>query len=232
MFKPTLNKKGFECTTVDPTAKLFIKDAINQGDSWSLEIGAGFGTDTKAIIDNNIKLYCNDLDSRHLDVIKKFSGDYKNIQFLPGNFLDLKFNENTLYSIYSSRVIHFLTPKELEKAFKLFYQWLRPNGKLFITAETPYLGNWKSFIPEFEKRKKNGAKYPGFIDNPTAFENSEFAANLPPVVHWFDKETLRKIAEDNKFIVDNIMYIDRKSDFPEALLLDGRESVSAVLIKA
>ena len=231
LFIQTLNCKGFECKNVNPLVEECIKDAVNQNKLWSLEIGAGFGTNASVIVSAGVKLYCNDLEKKHLDHIKKSLGGVNNIHYLSDDFLALQFEEKSLHSIFSSRVIHFLTPPELEKAFQLFHKWLKPNGKLFLSVETPFLGNWKKFIPEFEKRKKERDNYPGFISDPKKWEDSGFASALPPCVHWFDKESLTDVATRNDFSPLTLSYINRKNDFPEALLHNGNESINGVFIK-
>jgi hypothetical protein len=108
---------------------------------------------------------------------------------------------------------------------------LKPGGKLFLVCETPYLKNWQRFIPEFNKRVSQGIKWPGEITNPAEYESSGRAAMLPKFVHWITKEVLEKSLQQNNFEVEYLSYIDRRSQFPEDLLLDGRESIGAVAVK-
>ncbi len=230
-FKKTLNNTGFARLTVDPMVSEFVTDAKSQNDYWSLEIGAGVGTDTSAIINSGAKLYCNDLDANHMQIIREKLDNHPHLKLLVGDFLSLQFEHNSLHSIYASRVLHFLTPAEIKQAFILFHHWLKKDGKLFVTMETPFLKNWQKFIPEFEKRKQDNIDFPGFINNPRDFESSGFSEDLPTVVHWFDVDTLSKISTQHGFIIDRVHYVDRKNDFPQQLLLDGRESVAGIFIK-
>ena len=106
--------------------------------------------------------------------------------------------------------------------------WLKPGGKLFITAETPYLSNWIKFIPVFEQKKRDGCPHPGLIENPLRYESTGLIKNLPEYKHKFDVDTLSKVLCDAGFDIEKASFIDRKVTFPERILLDGRESVGAV----
>ncbi|HMT02473.1 MAG TPA: hypothetical protein PKD00_04075 [Burkholderiales bacterium] len=102
---------------------------------------------------------------------------------------------------------------------------------LDIVCETPYLRNWQKFIPEYEHRVIQGWNWPGEINNPADFESSGRASTLPKFVHWLTKDILDQILIKTKFTIEKSSYIDRIGQFPNDLLLDGRESVGAIARK-
>jgi len=225
-FIPTLNKQGFATTTLDHFSEMFA--SFEKGEF--LEIGAAFGLTTLAALKGGASVTANDIDVRHLKHIEKEAKEKGliNLTTSLGAFPDgIKFPEGYFQKILISRVLHFFTGEEIERAIKVAYNWLRPGGKLFIVCETPFLNNWSSFLPEYEKRKKDGVKYPGEIDNPKYWEKSR-TDNLPDFVHWLDKDILERIFINNGFENLDSSYINRKGQFPSDLLLDGRESVGIV----
>ena len=43
------------------------------------------------------------------------------------------------------------------------YRALLPGGRVYVVAITPYVKRYKSFIPEYHKRLKQGMEYPGYV---------------------------------------------------------------------
>ncbi|MDF1797225.1 MAG: hypothetical protein P1U63_11885 [Coxiellaceae bacterium] len=130
-----------------------------------------------------------------------------------------------------SRVLHFFDGESIEVILKKIRNWLVQGGELFIIVETPFLGNWTKFIPIYNNNKKNNAKWPGYAEVTTVFEDSGRASNLPEFMHFFDIDTMARVLSDCGFSVERISYIDRATTFPEDLLLDGRESLGVIAKK-
>ena len=42
------------------------------------------------------------------------------------------------------------------------YSWLKPGGRLYLVADTPY-GIWRKLIPIFEQKKEKGERWPGLM---------------------------------------------------------------------
>ena len=119
----------------------------------------------------------------------------------------------------------------MEKAFEVFSNILDNDGKLFITVETPFLGNWKSFLAEYQERLNKNHLYPGYISDTQEFETKGYQKNLPNEVHWLNKLDFEHLAKKFHFEIEYMEYINRKGYFPDDLLLDGRESLGVVLRK-
>src|SRR5262245_39091772 len=69
-FIPTLNRMGYMTSTLDPVSLSFIKFAAEL-DFQVLEIGAAYGVATIPDLQKGAKMIANDLDERHLQVLKK-----------------------------------------------------------------------------------------------------------------------------------------------------------------
>ncbi|RLV58250.1 class I SAM-dependent methyltransferase [Parashewanella curva] len=226
LFVPTLNKQGYAAPNLDPFSIKFTQFAEGQ----FLEIGAAFGYATLEALKNGASVTANDMDARHLDELeaKAESIGFTKLETITGEFPNqLDFEEKQFSKILISRVLHFFTGEDIQAALTHAYNWLKPGGELYVVCETTYLTNWLSFIPEYEKRKANGVAFPGEIDDPKHWEKS-WSDNLPEFVHWLDIEPLRQLFEQAGFEVVELDYINRAGQFPESLLLDGRESVGII----
>ena len=69
--------------------------------------------------------------------------------------------------------------------------------------------------------------YPGEIDNPSHWENT-YSHNFSQFIHFLDKDVLSRLFEEAGLEVIEVEYINRSGQFPEDLLLDGRESVGII----
>lgn len=238
---------GFTTTPCDPVSQKFIEhaDQIGAKGGAVLEVGAAFGTASLQALAKGTTTFCNDIDPANLAVLRnrnfkicdshEFSvtGDNSKLVLVPGacphELAGLP--KDYFDAILICRVLHFLSGEEIEKSLEQFFAMLKPGAKLFIVCETPFLKNWQQFMPEFEKRLIEGVRWPGEITNSAEYESSGRAASLPKFVHWITKEIIEKSLKEKKFEVEYLSYIDRHGQFPEDLLLDGRESIGAIATK-
>lgn len=231
-FVKTLNSQGYMTVSLDSYSKKFIENVGSlDADKNVLEIGAAYGVATLQGLNFSARYFANDLDSNHLKHIEIESKFNKKLELVPGEFpYDLDFPNNYFDAALICRVLHFFTGKEIESALKCLFNWMSTGGCLYIIGETPYLNNWSSFIPDFQSRKESGEDYPGEIFEPKKYENNR-TSSLPPFVHWFDVDTISKAVKRAGFSVVECDYIDREGQFPDDLLLDGRESVGIIARK-
>lgn len=234
---------GYTTIPCDAVSQKFIEYASNG--KTLLEIGAAFGAASLQSLANGATVFCNDIESNNLAVVRNryqkkindqlysVTGDDNKLILVPGAFPDeLKgLPENFFDSILICRVLHFLTGSKIEQGLQQLFTQLKPRGKLFVVCETPFLKNWQRFIPEYKKRIKANVKWPGEITDPANFESSGRITSLPKFVHWISKEMLERSLTQSKFEIEHLSYIDRYGQFPDDLLLDGRESIGAIAIK-
>ncbi len=170
------------------------------------------------------------MDERHLVELEETAKErgFTKLKTIAAKFPSgLNFAANSFRKILICRVLHFFKGKDIKSSLKEVYDWLEPGGELYVVCETTYLTNWRTFIPEYEKRKAEGEAYLGEITDPKNWENT-WSDNLPEFVHWLDTEILTRLFEEAGFDVVEVGYINRAGQFPESLLLNGRESVGII----
>lgn len=232
-YEPTKNQYGFMLTQIDTLGYKFLENLKkNQTRTESIDIGSAFGLLPLKAYKENTPVIVNDLSEEHLNIFKKRAEKkgLQNIKTLAGNFFNLDVRDNSIYSIHISRVLHFYPGPEIIRALNIFYKWLIPGGKLFLINETPYFGTCKDFIPTFLKRKKDGNTWPGELRDLDFFEKTK-RPFVDHFVHLMDKDELKKCINHTNFETVETDYVNREGYFPKEALLDGRESLFAILQK-
>ncbi|KTD64427.1 class I SAM-dependent methyltransferase [Legionella spiritensis] len=237
---------GFTTTPCDPVSQQFIKHAAlsAQHGGKVLEIGAAFGAATLEAIAKGATVFCNDIDSENLAVVRQrfleataesgdsLTGDSSKLVLVPGELPNelIGLPEKHFDAILICRVLHFFSGSKIEESLALLAKLLAPKGKIYIVCETPFLRNWQRFIPEFNRRVEDNEEWPGEITEPAKYESSGRASSLPKFVHWITKDVLDRSLVKAGFSVEHSDYINRSGQFPEDLLLPeyGKESIGAI----
>lgn len=231
LFIPTLNKTGYMATHLDMISRAFVNHAA-QCNEWVLDVGAAYGITTLAALSAGAHIVCNDIEPKHLDVVKfNVPKKYQEKLILaPGHFPnDPIFKNNFFDAILLCRLLHIFTGEEIENTIKKSYEFLKPGGKLFIVADTPYLQNIAAFLPEYQKRKQLKEKWPGLIEDVQQYVSSG-VEHFPPFINLLDDEILSRTLNENNFKIERLEYLNRQ-DYPEDRQLDGRECVGAIAVK-
>lgn len=230
-FVKTLNNMGYMTSTLDPYSEEFVRFAP-QAPGPALDIGAAYGVATLAALKAGARVCANDLDPRHLEILfaRTPYEQRGRLELKCGSFPDgIEFTTSSLGAVLIARVLHFFDGPAIERSARKLFEWLAAGGKAFIVSETPYLKNFQSFIPIYEKRKRSGDPWPGFVADVMAIA-PERGKSLPPRIHFLDPDVLRRIFSQAGFAIEKVGTMPRP-DFPEDLRLDGRESVGLIVRK-
>lgn len=230
-FVPTLNGMGYMTVTCDRFMREFISFAASCPHP-VLDIGAAYGVATSAALEAGATVIANDLDERHLVLMRNALDPRLSSRLItiPGNFpRELRFAPNSLGAILVARVLHFFDGDLLTESVQKAHEWLAPGGRIFVTAETPYLRNLHRFTPVYEERKKAGSQWPGFLDDVPSIVPKR-AANLPKTMHFLDTDVLTRVFSESGFRIEEATMFARP-EFPEDIQLDGRESVGLIASK-
>ena len=232
---PTLNKMGYSNPIIDqPYSQTFIDHLKQSSQPHILEIGSGYGTTATLALSAGASVVANDLDINHLEILKKNTHE----DFLPhltlnvGKFPQkLTFPSNHFDAILMSQVLHFLTSKEIEQGLPLLKDWLKPGGKVFITAISPYIGVLKRFLLVYLERKKQGSLWPGQIQNLQAYCTHPCRDFNPNFIHVFDPDILRYHLTQAGFKVEKTDYYSTQQNVDDEFKQDGREYVGIIASK-
>jgi SAM-dependent methyltransferase len=230
-FIPTLNKQGYMLSTLDAYTQAFVDYAATCKKP-VVDIGAAYGITSVPALKTGAKVIAVDTDQRHLDILRSQVPVklHKNLTALCAEFPEqLSFAPASIGAFLVSRVVHFFVPERLELAIRKMEDWLAPEGKVFLTAETSYLKNWETFIPVYEKRKAAGDKWPGFVEDVMHYA-PERGKLLPPTMLHLDPDVLRRVFAEVGFIIEICDFLPRP-EFPDDMRRDGRESVGIIARK-
>ncbi|GAU92337.1 hypothetical protein RvY_04431 [Ramazzottius varieornatus] len=141
---------------------------------------------------------------------------------MPGNALELegKIPAGSLAGIFAASWLNFLHPEEVTRAFKVFFNLMKPGGKLCVLTASCYSDLMETAQDIVEERKKAGMAWPGLWTKD--LYQGPFAHHLPDFMHCLDPDVLEREARAAGFTVDKSGYFDFGSVF-EALKVDGRE---------
>ena len=113
---------------------------------------------------------------------------------------------------------------------------LKPGGRFYVIAITPYVKRYQSFIPLYKQRLLLKHRYPGHLKNLRAFANPE--VTTPSQMNriedgsflFFDAQFMYRIISENGFILQKCheFSLNHTSDTWQ---LDGRELVGAIAQK-
>lgn len=238
---PTLNKKGAISPTLDYATLSFLDFAKNKR---VLEIGGAYGNVMLEALrrDSSTVYHLNDLDERHLGIAafrlqekidqRQICNDgLGNVQFIYGDITQSSWKVDQPYdAVLMTNVMRFLNPTQIEHALKNLFDSLASGGRIFISATTPYVNRYKAFIPEYQRRIKEGHQYPGFVKNISQYDSKESISlnqlNSTPDGHFMflDDVILTKLCKDAGFKIIECTFkpLSYSSEMWE---LDGRETV-------
>ena len=230
---PTLNGTGFMFEVRDHYADEWIARAAGIADP-VLEIGCAYGVATIPALAAGARVVACDMEPRHLEILESrvTPAQRARLTCVTGALPDIEFEPAQFGAILCSRVLHFLSGEAIDIAVAKMAAWLKPGGRLYVVADTPY-GIWRNFIPVFEQRKREGARWPGMMVGlhnwlPTPGLNKHI--DKPAFMNLLDPELLARICSEAGLRVERATFIDR-SDFQGLGALDGRENAGVVAVR-
>lgn len=165
----TMNRMGGESPVtgemMDPATRAFVEEARGV----VLDVGGCYGSVMRRVMQSkpNIEYHLNDLNMNHLFVaasqLRQEGLDGQSVSFIHGDITQ-EWNIWPQYdAIFVGRVLHFFNPVQMSMALNNLHKLLKPGGKIYVVAITPYVDGYKPFIAEYQKRVKRGDEYPGYV---------------------------------------------------------------------
>lgn len=240
----TVNARG-EMHPTSLFSQVFIADST---DRVVADLGCAYGSVAIACAFAGAKkVFACDMESKHIEAVEKQAEakaltNIKTQQVvLPSN---ISFPSNYLDAIHASHILEYLSGIEVETAIAQCFNWLKPEGKLFLQTYSIYikeLANEK-FHTEYTARKMKGENWPGFFEDYNSVcteeepediaEQKIDATMFPSSLHMFEVEILRTALERAGFEIISARYVDGQSSHAvEETWLDGRELIGIIAKK-
>jgi len=166
---PTLNKTGWMTEALDAYSQDFTLYAGKIGSSGeeALDIGCAYGVATLAALAEGARICACDIEPGHLEILdKRVPEDARDrYRSLPGALPDVDFPSGTFGAVIASRVLHFLDGPQIEQTVAKMHDWLKPGGRLYLVADTPYTGPWYIHADRYQQRKAAGEPWPGLVED-------------------------------------------------------------------
>ena len=232
----TLNNTGYMTGGLDPYSLEFIEFAKNSSGKVA-DIGACFGVAVLPALEAGAEVIAVDNETRHLEILHQRT-DPKYLDklicitgSLPSN-IDLA--PNSLSAILCARTLHLLHGDEIDESLENMYDWLEPDGRIYIINDSIYVkynANFsETFLPIHEENKQKGERWPGHIPNLKDVLYEEFTPMSPGYVTLMDIDSITNACQEYGFDILKAEYMARP-DYPEILQNDGRENVCIVVRK-
>lgn len=225
---PTLNGRGFMSETLERFSMAFIDYAAICGHE-VLDMGCAYGVATREVLERGGAIMACDMEAGHIEILHRETPEdlRGRLRTSVGALPAVNFPERAFGAILCSRVIHFLTGDEIRESLEKMHAWLKPGGRLFLVADTPYTGFWFSTAPEYERRKSAGEEWPGFIDNIAPLLNREEPPpDMLPYLNPLDPDILRRECERAGFTMEEAAFTGRGGD------PDGNHHAGAIGIRS
>ncbi|MCX6593394.1 MAG: class I SAM-dependent methyltransferase [Acidobacteria bacterium] len=239
-FRPlTRNRMGWVSERLSRLSQEFVAYCATGAcqEAPALDIGAGFGVAALAAVKAGASVIANDLEPAHQAEIERRAQEgcteleRVRLQVIGGRFPEeLQFEPESLGAVHLSNVLHFLSGKQLEPGIQAVARWLRPGGKLFVQAATPYQSPFAAFLPEYERRLAAQEPWPGWLPKIGLYAKHRQMGQMPKAMHLLDDQVLRRVAVAAGLAVEQAT-LTRREDLPHGLWLDGRETVVLVAVK-
>jgi SAM-dependent methyltransferase len=200
---PTLNKTGWMTEALDPYSQDFARYAGSIEDE-VLDIGCAYGVATLAALENGARVLACDIEPRHLEILaNRTPTKHRNrLSTQPGKLPDVDFPAASFGAILAARVLHFLTGEQIETTVAKMFDWLRPGGRLYLIADTPYTGPWYVHADRYAERKKAGEPWPGFVDDYKALlPAGTDPEGHPEFINPLDPDILVRVCRDAGFAI-------------------------------
>ena len=230
---PTLNGTGFMFEVLDGYAEEWIGFAGHSADP-VLEVGCAYGVASIAALEAGARVVACDMEPGHLEILagRVTPALRDRLACVVAKLPEAEFAQESFGAILCSRVLHFLTGEEIDASVGAMARWLRPGGRLYLVADTPY-GIWRNFIPAFEAARRAGRRWPGMMRGlrehlPTPGIHRYI--DRPAFMNLLDPELLARTCAGAGLQVRRASFIERR-DFRGLGMLDGRENAGVLAVK-
>lgn len=230
-YRATSNQMGW---TNDAYADPVVDEFVALAASATLpvvDIGAGHGAATAAAIRAGAQVIAIEIHDDHLEAIRERVGPAHagRLTLLAAPFPEaVRLPDGAHGAALLARVLHFFDGPRIEASARRVFELLAPGGRVLVSAETPFRGNLRAFLPIYEARRAAGDPWPGVVPDTSRYFPPQ--ANLPPFMNFLDADVLARVFAAAGFAIE-AAYLFPRPYLPAEIRLDGREGVALVAVR-
>jgi SAM-dependent methyltransferase len=151
---------------LDPLTHRFAMWAGRRRGTTCADVGCGAGIATAAALVRGARVIAIDPDINSIQPLlaQLPVKQYACIDVRSGRLPSLSLPAGSLTSIHVARVFHLLDGVAIRSSLQRCSDWLRKDGKLFISVLTPGGEYWSRFRQEYDRRCAVNETWPGAAD--------------------------------------------------------------------
>lgn len=206
---PTLNNTGFMTEGLDAYSQEFVSFAGSASNE-VLDVGCAYGIATLAALNAGASVLAADIELGHLQILESRvpAEQRARLRTQVTTLPDSDFPDSSFDAVLAARVIHFLDGPQIGEFFRKAFSWLRPGGKLFIIADSPYTGPWAKVSADYEARKAQGEAWPALQREYVRFLSpGADASKHPQFINPMDPDILERELRAAGFVLEKCAFI-------------------------
>jgi hypothetical protein len=228
----TLNKRGF--VHEPSTISLAFIDFAGHAKGPVLDIGSATGVATLPALERGAQVIAMDMEAQHLELLRRAAptAHQARLTTVAGRFpADLAFPDASIGGVLISQVLGFLSGDEITAGFSKLFKCMATGARLFVINYTPYMSLTANFIPTYERRRLNGERWPGYVEELSRWcQDTDLLYNLPDSLNLMDPAVVTRELTIAGFTIEQCSFLGGDK-VPKKFQLDGREWVGATAIK-
>jgi SAM-dependent methyltransferase len=169
-----------------------------------LDVGCGDGIASAAALMRGARIYAVDPDQAALQhlLARVAPVHARRLRVRIGSLPGINFKFPRFSAVHASRVLHLLDPQALQGSLQKFFQWLYPDGKLFLSTLTSAGSYWTFAQHEIAQRRLAGEPWPGYLADIRHLRPHWHGASA--TVHLLDEPVLWRELERVGFEIEHM----------------------------
>lgn len=173
--------------------------------SETLDMGCGDGLATAAAIERGGRVVAVDPDPSLMARVRARIPSERHARLTTqiGSLPAIDFDDGRFAAVHVAHVFQLLNGREILRSLENMRRWLRPGGKLFVSAIEPGGVRWQPVVGHFESREASGIRWPGYIPDVRKFLPAGAPVG-PAFIHLLNAQVLRRELTSAGFRVEEV----------------------------
>jgi SAM-dependent methyltransferase len=168
----------------------------------ALDMGCGEGIATLAALARGGRMVAVDPDAQQIQrlLLRVPAEQRGRLRLVVDQLPRVDFKITKFSAVHAAHVLHLLDGEAIERSLRKFARWLHPDGRLFLSVLTPKGAFWDPFQSEYERRRAEGVRWPGYMDH--SWAPAGHLLGNAPAIHLLDEHTLSRELQAAGFVVE------------------------------